>query len=249
MKEWGFAIKRPRMRSNKADIHEQDAFLENFQVMMVLYFLVSAAYGIKLKVLFTDEASLRRDGTIHSAWYKKGVTPEILESNGRFQSTKWIGAVDNQEGSFHLKKVANKVTLKVYVDFLVYLSTLHKDKQLIIVHDNAPWHGVKNLPNLLAEKGVTNILIIRLPKYSPEMNYCEKLWNWMREDVTHCRYYESLAELEKSVWRFYRKAYNQREQAKIRFRTEKPLFEISVKNCRKGFAQFYYYLMCTKILS
>jgi len=114
-------------------------------------------------------------------------------------------------------------------------------KQLVIVHDNAPWHGVKKLPKLLSERGIENIVIIRLPKYSPEMNYCEKLWGWMRETVSHCRYYENLAELEKSIWRFYRRAYNQKEKAKIKFKTEKPLFNISVNNYRKGFMYFLYY--------
>ncbi len=109
----------------------------------------------------------------------------------------------------------------------------------MIVHDNAPWHGVKRLPQLLLEKGVHNILILRLPKYSPEMNPCERLWKWMREDVTHCRYYESLGDLSESVWKFYRKAYHQKEKAILRFKPEKPLFDISLKACRRGFILFY----------
>lgn len=231
------------MKSAKADVQEQEVFCENFQILIVFLYLLSQSNNLNLKILFTDEASFRRDGTIHNGWYTKGVTPLIPESNGRFESIKLMGAVDYQKGSFHLKKACGRITTEVYANFLVDLSNKHKDKQIVIVHDNAPWHGVKTLPKILAEKGINNILIIRLPKYSPEMNYCEKLWKWMREDVTHCRYYDDLSELEESIWRFYRKAYNQREQAKVRFKTEKPLFDISVKNYRRAFAMFLCYLI------
>lgn len=131
---------------------------------------------------------------------------------------------------------------------MCYLSELHKDKVLVIVHDNAPWHGVKKLPKLLLERGIENIIIVRLPKYSPKMNPCEKLWNWMRETVTHCRYYNNLKELTDSVWRFYRRAYNRPNLAKIRFKTEKPLFNFSVKNYRKGLGAFLYHIWLAKKL-
>lgn len=244
MTEWGFSVKRPRMRSVKADEREQQIFMTHFGQLMV-FLLILRFFGVKLKVLFTDEASLRRDGTLHRGWFKRGETPEIPESGGRFESVKLIGAVDQQDGRFHLKMASDKITLEVYADFLAYLSDQHKDKLLIIVHDNAPWHGAKNLSKLLGERGVENILVIRLPKYSPDMNPCEKLWKWMRETVTHCRYYGSLGELKLAVWRFYRRAYNQKEKAKVRFKTEKPLFNLSVKACRKGFWTFicFWYIL------
>ncbi len=105
------------MKSQKADIVEQKAFVENFQQIMSFLFIVSQVTKIKVKILFTDEASLRRDGTIHWGWYKKGVPPEIPETNGRFESVKLIGAVDQQNGSFHLKKACGKITAEVYLDF------------------------------------------------------------------------------------------------------------------------------------
>jgi len=238
MKEWGFSVKRPRMSSVKADEGEQQVFIDHFAQLMVFLWLLSSR-GVKLKILFTDEASLRRDGTLHRGWFKQGETPEIPESGGRFESVKLIGAVDQQDGSFHVKMAPEKITLAVYADFLMDLSDKHKDKLLVIVHDNAPWHGSKNLAKLLGDRGVENILVVRLPKYSPDMNPCEKLWKWMRETVTHCRYYDNLGDLKQAVWRFYRRAHNQKEQAKIRFKTEKPLFKLTLKACRRGLWTFF----------
>lgn len=233
MKEWGFSIKRPRMKSLKADEKEQLHFIEiDFPAKVKEMQEEAKRRGLKLKILSTDEAGIRRDGTIYYGWYKKGKIAEIPESNGRFESIKLIGAVDALEGNFHLMEAPSKITTKVYVDFLKMLSRQYKDYLLLIVHDNAPWHGRLKLPELLQELGINNIEIQNLPKYSPDMNPCERFWNWMRETVSHCRYYEDLKELSKSIWQFYRRAYKQRENAKRRFKTEKDIFAFVKAFCK-----------------
>jgi len=90
MNEWDFRVKRPRMKTNKSIPEEQEYFLNNFQTFMVLLFFLSKAFKKNIKVLFTDEASFRRDGTVHNGWFKKGMTPQISESNDRFESIKLI---------------------------------------------------------------------------------------------------------------------------------------------------------------
>lgn len=225
MAEWGFSIKRPRMRSIKADEKEQKEFIDiNFPKKVEEMLVKAKQSGLELKLIFTDEASIRRDGTIHYGWYKKGIIPEIPESNGRFESVKLIGGVDALTGNFHLKKAQGKITTIVYADFLIELSKKYKNYLLLIIQDNAPWHGKLKLPELLKDAGVNNIEIINLPKYSPDMNPCEKFWKWLRESVSHCRYYEDLKELSKSIWKFYRRAYNQKDEAIRRFKTEKNIF-------------------------
>lgn len=225
MKEWDFSVKRPRMKSRKSDEKEQSEFIETvFPEKIKEVSEKAKKKDLKLLTLCTDEAGIRRDGTIHCGWYKKGIIPEIPESNGRFESIKLIGAVNAQEGIFHLKKTQGRITTEVYADFLIHLSQKYKDFMILIVQDNAPWHGKVKLPKLLEEANITNIETINLPKYSPDMNPCEKLWKWLREHVSHCRYYESLDELTKSTWRFYRRAYKQRITAIRRFKTEKDLF-------------------------
>jgi len=227
MHEWGFSIKMPRMKSNKSDPIEQASFIEVIFPAKIKELAEKAhAQKLKLKTLFTDECCIRRDGTLHAGWYKKGkYVPEIEESNGRFETIKLLGAVDAIEGSFHLSKAAGRITTEEYSRFLIGLSQEHKDCLLLIVQDSAPWHGKKKLPALLEQAGITNIELLNLPKYSPAMNPCEKLWKWMRETVTHCRYYESLEQVLASIWRFYRRAYNNRQKAKIRFKTEINLFK------------------------
>ena len=229
MHEWGFGIKRPRMKSMKADEKEQQKFIEEYPEKVEVFRKKAEDNGMELKIIFTDEAGIRRDGTIHYGWYKKGCIAEVPESGGRFESRKLIGAVDPVEGKFNLKRGPKKITTDVYASFLKDQSDFYHNYWLLVVHDGAPWHGKLCLANKLEKLGVHNIDTMFLPKYSPKMNPCEKFWNWMRETVTHCRYYENMDELDDSILKFYKRAYNQREKAKIRFKTEIPLQNTRVK--------------------
>lgn len=238
MKEWGFTIKRPRMKSKLADEKTQKEFIElSFPKKVDEAMEKAKLMGLKLLILFTDEAGIRRDGTIHNGWYKKGIISEIPESNGRFESVKLLGAVGALDGSIHIKTVEGKISTEVYANFLIGLSRRYDEYLILIVQDSAPWHGKKKLPVLLKEAGIKNIELCNFPKYSPDMNPCEKLWKWLRETVTHCRYYNDIKELKQSIWRFYRRAYNQKDLAIKRFKTEKNIFKF-VKTYGKDLPRF-----------
>ncbi len=220
----GFSYKRPRMKSLLADPIEQELFLKAFPERIEEIVKKGKEKGRKAKILCTDEAGFRRDGTLHSGWYRKGEIAEIPESNGRFESIKMLGAVDPLEGDFTLKKAPKRIVSEDYGDFLVYLSKRYPDRELIVLEDNAPWHSEKRVWKVLKDNEIDNVHRIRFPKYSPKMNSCEKLWKWLRESVTHCRYHESLKDLMACIWSFYRRVWRDKEKAKIRFQSEIPIF-------------------------
>ena len=225
VKEWGFTLKRPRMKSKLRDEQERANFIAKVVPTKIGEMnAIALKLHLELDFWFTDEAGFRRDGTIRAAYFKKGAAAEILESNGRFQSIKMIGAVNPMTGGFHLKTVKGKVTLLKSLQYVKDLSQKSPDKYLVIIHDNAPWHGVKNLSKLLLAEGVTNMGIINLPKYSPDMNPCERFWKWMREEITHCQYYDSLQALMKNIWKFYRRANYQTEKTIRRLKPELNIF-------------------------
>jgi transposase len=55
----------------------------------------------------------------------------------------------------------------------------YPDKEIIIVMDQAGWHKTKDL------KHPDTVTPLYLPSYSPELNPIEKLWQWLRKEVTH----------------------------------------------------------------
>jgi transposase len=56
-----------------------------------------------------------------------------------------------------------------------------KRGRLVLIWDNAPCHVAKVVRAEAARLGID---IINLPGYSPDLNPIERLWDWMREEVT-----------------------------------------------------------------
>lgn len=74
----------------------------------------------------------------------------------------------------------------------IYLKQMEKElfgKKIMIIMDQASWHKSDALivPS--------NIQIRFLPPYSPELNPVEKLWWWLRKEVTHNRVFNNLDEM------------------------------------------------------
>ena len=75
----------------------------------------------------------------------------------------------------------------------------YPDKEIIIVMDQAGWHKAKDL------KHPDTVTPLYLPSYSPELNPIEKLWQWLRKEVTHNAVFHKLEDmmdaLEKEIRR------------------------------------------------
>jgi len=68
--------------------------------------------------------------------------------------------------------------------YLEELAHAYPDAQILIIWDQAGWHGAKGLklpPNIRCEP---------LPPYSPELNPAERLWQWLRRHVTRNRLFD-----------------------------------------------------------
>ena len=83
--------------------------------------------------------------------------------------------------------------------FNVYLKEMSRwlgDKKACIVMDQAPWHKAKEL------ELPSNIKILHLPPYTPELNPVERLWQYIKDNTMRNILYESLCELETTVCAF-----------------------------------------------
>lgn len=84
----------------------------------------------------------------------------------------------------------------------IYLEELLKeypDKDILIILDQAGWHKAKDL------KVPQNITLMFLPPYSPELNPVEKLWKWLRKEVTHNNLFKTLEALMDALEKEFRK--------------------------------------------
>lgn len=104
-----------------------------------------------------------------------------------------MGAVEPETGeSFHLfMPSTTKVTFRIFVE---ELSKVYPNHKIVLIHDGAPWHQI--------ESRCDNIELWQMPAYSPELNPIERLWKWIRENLLHNRFFDSLEELEQTLCQF-----------------------------------------------
>jgi len=77
--------------------------------------------------------------------------------------------------------------------YLQYVGKRLKKRKAILVLDRAAWHKSKGLVI------PSNITIVYLPPYSPELNPVERLWQYIKNHVLKNKFYATLREVEKAV--------------------------------------------------
>jgi hypothetical protein len=49
------------------------------------------------------------------------------------------------------------------------------------------------------------VVLVALPSYAPKLNLQERLWHWLRADVTHNHYFRTFAALIAAAAHFFAK--------------------------------------------
>jgi transposase len=121
-----------------------------------------------------DEARVGQKGRTGHRWWIRGERPPGL-CDKHFEFAYIFGAVRPATGeAFAL--VLPTVSAAAMDLFLAELAkTIPDDQHVVMLLDQAGWHGAKalNLP-----KAIT---LVPLPPYSPELNPVERLWLHLRE--------------------------------------------------------------------
>ena len=74
-----------------------------------------------------------------------------------------------------------------------------KKGRLVLIWDNAPCHVAKIVKTEAARLGIE---LVYLPGYSPDLNPIERLWDWMRQEVTRGFCHGSVAQLSEACQAF-----------------------------------------------
>ncbi len=83
-----------------------------------------------------------------------------------------------------------KVNTQCMQIFLNTVAARHANDHIVMVIDGAGWHSSKKLV------APSNIRLLALPPYAPELNPVEHLWDELREKCFHNKVFSSLDELE-----------------------------------------------------
>lgn len=146
------------------------------------------AQGKPIKVMFQDEARFGRIADVRRCWAPKPMRP-LCQGMLTHEYTYVFGAVDVCTGALD-SLILPHVNTECMQLFLNEVSSRHCDERIVLVIDGAGWHRSHALQT------PTNIYLLTLPPYAPELNPIEHVWDELREKFFHNRVFKSLDALE-----------------------------------------------------
>jgi transposase len=173
----GFVFKRPKKRLLKADAARRAAFIAEYARLLVEARATGAA------IWFVDEAHFRADADLRGKWVLKG-EPALVDSTSprRGEKASYYSAVCLETGEVEAMELDGNSTAETSAAFLAQLRGKHAGP-LIVIWDNGPAHGGDAIRAYLTTPDL-KLRLVRLPAYSPDFNADEKIWGWVREEVT-----------------------------------------------------------------
>jgi transposase len=146
----------------------------------------------RLTVWFQDEARFGQQGTTSRIWAETGTRAEAIRQV-EFEWVYLFGAVCPAQGRAHgcLFPYAETETMNAYLEN--FSCHLPRAEHALMVLDRAGWHRSKDLHI------PSNITLLYLPPYSPELNPAELLWWQARDKKLSNRSFDSIPILEKAV--------------------------------------------------
>jgi hypothetical protein len=129
-----------------------------------------------IEIWFQDEARVGQQGTHAYIWAPVGSRPLMVRDN-RHDSAYIVGAICPQRGvgAATITPCANTEMMNLH---LAEISTQVAEGAIaVLTCDGAEWHQLGR--DLVVP---TNIVLLHLPPYSPELNYRENVWDYLRQN-------------------------------------------------------------------
>lgn len=101
-----------------------------------------------------------------------GIRP-IVNYQHRFETTYLYGSYSPLDGDSFVWEI-NGVSTTIFEAYLQAFSKYRPEEDKILIIDNAGFHSTKNIS--IPE----NIHLLRIPPYSPELNPCEQVWQFIK---------------------------------------------------------------------
>ena len=137
-----------------------------------------------VRLMFQDEAAFGRINKPKYCWCRKGIRPSVPCHHIRKYRYVY-GAVEPLTGGsfFLVMPYCNTACMNA---FLEHLSKAYPEDYIVLICDGAAWHKSGTL------KVFSNIELMFIPPYTPEMNPIEQIWRELRARGFHNEVFQSL---------------------------------------------------------
>ena len=125
---------------------------------------------------FQDEANVSLTAFLGKTWAPRGQTPR-QKVTGKRGGVAAMSAI-NGRGRLLFKLLEKRINSDDVIAFLGQMLQHHRNRHLVVVMDQAPPHTSKQTMAYIACQ--TRLHVFHLPKYSPDWNPDEKVWNHLK---------------------------------------------------------------------
>jgi transposase len=186
----GLSYQKPLYRAAEQDPDEVDHFLnEKFPKIQKL------AKNIDADIAFEDETGVGISDHAGMTWGEVGKTPEVVKPQKRGGYN--VLSIATAQGELHYSIRDDRINSKSFIAFLRQILSGRK-RPLILLLDRASFHGSKKVREYVRAHR-SQIRIFFLPRYSPEMNPDEQVWNQIKNNDLRKRYIETKKKLKKKL--------------------------------------------------
>ncbi len=192
----GYSFKRrARILLGKADPKQRSEFV------LELARLVKESHQEEGPLLvFSDEAHIHLEADVGSGWSRKGV-PLYVNSyspqRGRKLSCFGFYALGSDRPV--LLHTASWATAETTNEALRKLREQHPERRIIVIWDNVRYHHSRLVRAEAAQLGIE---LRFLPPYSPDLMPVERLWSWLRQELTYLHCHPSEQQLAERIAAF-----------------------------------------------
>jgi transposase len=182
----------PRPQHEQANPEVQEFFKEI--VVEQIEAIAAAHPEQEVRTDFQDEARFGQKGTITRVWARRGSRPRAVRQTG-FSSLYVLAAVCAATGTMSAL-IMPALNTAVVNQFLEQFSReLPAGVHAVLIWDGAGFHTSSDLVV------PSNVSLIQLPPYSPELNPVENLWHYLRAHHWSNRAYRDYDELQEEAVR------------------------------------------------
>jgi transposase len=193
LKRLGFVFKKPCLVPGKLDPQLQEEFVEYYEA-------IRAQQGEKDKIYFVDGVHAQHNSKADYGWIRKG-EERLLESNSGRQRININGALDPDTLEV-IAKADETLNAQATIDFFKLIEDRNPQaNKIVLIIDNARYYF--NADVYAYVQNSSQLEMVFLPPYSPNLNLIERLWKFMKKKVINNRYHETFKDFKHAIGTFF----------------------------------------------
>lgn len=201
----GFVYKQTVIIPANLDINKQKQFLKEYRKL-------KKSLKETEKILFLDGVHPTHNTRSLKCWVKKGVNKQIKTNTGRDRLN--IHGALNVEDIDVTSRFSPTLNAQTTIEFFdqIQLKYAHLTRIFCIV-DNATYYKNKDVKAYL-NNPACKLKLVFLPSYSPNLNYIERLWKFLKKYIIGVKYRQKFKEFEEDIGYFLNHIENYHTQLK-----------------------------------